>query len=395
MHASDTELEALLVDLESHRVERTVSFEKGDKFREVICAFANDLPNTGKPGYLFVGATDGGVPSGATITDQLLLTLTAIRSEGQILPAPRLNVEKRILRGAPVAVVEVFPSEMPPVRFRGRVFIRVGPRKDVASESEERVLSERRAAVMSRPWDARPANEARLDDLTLDIFATTYRAAAVDSAVIAENHRSVEQQLAALRFVDLQAAAPTNAGVLLFGKNPVFFFPGAYLQYVRYEGSDQSSDVMKERRFAGDLLTIMRELDGLVAEIAADRPVLEGVKDRIVSDYPARAMHELLMNGVIHRNYESNTPILVSHFADRIEILSPGGLYGDLTPEQFPNGTAYRNPIVAEAAKVLGFVNRFGRGIALAQEVLARNDSAPAAFQLQPTYFLVTVQRRV
>jgi ATP-dependent DNA helicase RecG len=58
---------------------------------------------------------------------------------------------------------------------------------------------------------------------------------------------------------------------------------------------------------------------------------------------------------------------MINHYAERIEILSPGGLYGDLTREQFPRVTAYRNPVVAEAAKVLGFVNRFGRGIDVAQ----------------------------
>lgn len=394
MPANDSELEALLADVESHRVERTISFEKGDKFREAICAFANDLPNTGLPGYLFVGATNDGRASGKPVTDELLLSLTSIRGEGHILPPPRMNVEKRILAGGEIAVVEVFPSDMPPVRFKGRVWIRVGPRRDIATESEERVLAEKRSAVASRSWDARPAPEATLDELTLDMFTTTYRAAAVDTAVAAEDGRPLEVQLAALRFFDARAAAPTNAGVLLFGRDPLYYFPGAYVQYVQYDGIDQSATVLRQRRFEGDLLTIMRGLDALAAEIAIERPLAEGVRDRTVADYPARAMHELLMNGVVHRNYESTTPLMISHFTDRIEVLSPGGLYGDLTPEQFPNGTAYRNPVLAEAAKVLGFVNRFGRGIDLAQTLLRRNDSPPAEFELQRTFFLVTVWRR-
>jgi ATP-dependent DNA helicase RecG len=394
MQATDAELEALLADLESHRVERTISFEKGDKFREAICAFANDLPNTGKPGYLFIGATDDGKLAGKPVTDQLLLTLTSIRSEGLVLPSPRMNVEKRALAGGEIAVVEVFPSDMPPVRYKGRIWVRVGPRKDTATEAEERVLSERRAAVMARPWDARPCAEATLDELTLDIFATTYRAAAIEASVIAENHRPIDQQLAALRFYDLRARQPTNAGIVMFGKDPQFFYPGSYVQYVHYVGLDQSSDVLRQRRLAGDLLTVMRDLDGLAEEVAGERPLSEGGKDRTVADYPKRAMHEIFMNGVIHRNYESTTPLMISHFSDRIEVLSPGGLYGDLTPEQFPHGTAYRNPILAEAARVLGFVNRFGRGIDLAQDLLARNNSPAATFNPTATFFLATVRRR-
>jgi predicted HTH transcriptional regulator len=85
--------------------------------------------------------------------------------------------------------------------------------------------------------------------------------------------------------------------------------------------------------------------------------------------------------------------LIGDHYSDRIEIQNPGGLYGDLTPEQFPDGTAYRNPILAEAAKVLGFVNRFGRGIQVVQRELQRNGSPPAVFEPRPNFFLTTVWR--
>ncbi len=394
MQASDEELSALVADLESHRVERTVSFEKGDKFRQAICAFANDLPGSKQPGYLFVGVTDHGTWGGRAVTDQLLLSLTGIRGDGEILPTPRMNVAKRHLLGGEVAVVEVFPSDMPPVRFKGRAWVRVGPRKDTASEAEERVLAERRAAAMSRTWDARPSAEATLEELALDIFLTTYRGSAIDSTVVAENHRSIELQLAALRFFDLQVQRPTNAGVVVFAKNPLFHVPGAYVQYVRYDGPSQADRVLREQRVAGDLLTVLRELEVLEKSIANDRPIEDGGHDRIVSDYPARALHELFINSVIHRNYDSTTPVRISHFSDRIEVLSPGGLYGDLTPEAFSHGTAYRNPVVAEAGRVLGFVNRFGRGIDLAQSLLRKNGSSDAVFEPTATFFLVTIPRR-
>src|SRR5688500_16507641 len=74
--------------------------------------------------------------------------------------------------------------------------------------------------------------------------------------------------------------------------------------------------------------------------------------------HPPVALHELFINSVIHRNYDgSTTPASINHFSDRIEIQNPGSLYGDLTKDQFPDGTAYRNPVLAEAAKTLGFAN--------------------------------------
>ena len=88
---SDAELEALLADTESDRVERKESW-KGDaptKGREAICAFANDLPDNRKAGALFVGARDDGSPSGLAITDELLRTLADIKTDGNMLPPPQ------------------------------------------------------------------------------------------------------------------------------------------------------------------------------------------------------------------------------------------------------------------------------------------------------------------
>ncbi len=96
---TDDELLALVNDTESDRVERKESF-KGDvakKARQAVCAFANDLPGHDKPGVLFIGATDFGEPSHLEITDQLLLSLADIKTDGNILPLPVLSVEKRTL----------------------------------------------------------------------------------------------------------------------------------------------------------------------------------------------------------------------------------------------------------------------------------------------------------
>jgi ATP-dependent DNA helicase RecG len=179
------ELERLLADDESDRVERTVSLTDRDKFGEAICAFANDMSNSGKPGYLFVGATAEGCASGAVIDDQLLQNLAAIRSDGQIQPLPTMNVQKWALGGGEMAVVEVFPSDLPPVRYRGRTCIRVGARRGFATPAKERILSERRVA-QSRTWDARTCGEATLVDLALDLFTITYRPNAVAWPVVEE-----------------------------------------------------------------------------------------------------------------------------------------------------------------------------------------------------------------
>lgn len=389
----DDELEALLAEAESDRSERTVSAHKTDKLGEAICAFANDLRGHGKPGYLFVGATDDGRPSGLAVTDHLLQNLAALRSDGNLLPQPRMNVERRALAGGEMAVVEVFPSELPPVRYKGTVWVRVGPRRARANEADERALSERRAAL-ARTWDARPCGAAELSDLALSLFEA-YKIEAIAKDVLDENHRPLQDQLASLRMLDRRTQKPTNAAILLFAKDVLAFVPGAYVQYVRYEGTDATGEVRRERRLVGDLLSVLRELSSLSEEVANGRPQEIGpLQETTVYDYPPAALRETLVNSLIHRDYESNTPIMVLHFADRIEIHNPGGLYGDIRAEDFPGATAYRNPILAEAAKTLGFVNRFGRGVPRTQQAMAKNNSPLPEFMPKERHFLVVLRRR-
>lgn len=82
----------------------------------------------------------------------------------------------------------------------------------------------------------------------------------------------------------------------------------------------------------------------------------------------------------MHRDYQSNTPIRFYQFDDRIEIMNAGGLYGEARTENFPLVNAYRNPIVAEAMKIMKYVNMFNRGISRVQEYLQPNGSNPAHF---------------
>lgn len=88
---SDAELEALAREPECDRIERKESWlgDAPDKGGQAVCAFANDLPNHRKPGFLLVGLRDDGSPSNYPVTDELLRTLADVRSSGNIVPPPR------------------------------------------------------------------------------------------------------------------------------------------------------------------------------------------------------------------------------------------------------------------------------------------------------------------
>lgn len=60
MPLTKDEIRSLLSDIENERVERTLSTDNAKKMSEAICAFANDIRNTKKPGYFMIGADDNG-----------------------------------------------------------------------------------------------------------------------------------------------------------------------------------------------------------------------------------------------------------------------------------------------------------------------------------------------
>ena len=391
---SENQLKVLLTDMEADTIERTTSVSDTDKFSQAICAFANDLPNHRNPGYLLIGVTDKGVLSGLTVTDELLKNLGGIRSQGNVLPQPYMTVARFALFGGDVAVVEVHPSDLPPVRYKGRVYIRVGPRKGIANEQEERVLTERRVAL-ARSFDASPCSEATIADIALGQF-DAYRREAVDPETIAANNRTIELQLASLRLYYPKPASPTYGGILLFGKNPRFFLPGAYVQYLKLPGTDLTEQPEDQAEISGDLHTLLRELEGRIRLlIQTTMRKVTAFEEKLQPDYPEWALRELLMNAVMHRNYDSNSPIRFYAFIDHIEIQSPGGLYGEATVENFPTRNSYRNPVIAEAMKSLGFVNRFGYGVQRAQALLAQNGNLPAQFEFDEHSVLVKIFRRL
>lgn len=394
---TETEMLSLMADLESDRVERTVSENDHDKFCVAACAFANDFPQNNKSGYLLVGVNDKGGASGLKVTDKLLQRLGEVRASGNIQPIPSVVLHPVALSdgSGDVVALEVLPSDLPPVRYKGQVYIRVGPRRAIATESEERRLTERRVSH-ARTFDARPCRGGALQDLATDIFLNTYRQQAVSEEVIAGNHRELRQQMAALRFFDLKFDCPTHAGILLFAKNPRYWLCGAYVQFLRLAGPNLAPDqVIVEKEIQGDLLTILRELDLLIDSQLNARPVAQTtLREQSVVDYPRFALREIVMNAIMHRDYEATSSIRFYWFSDRVEVQNAGTLYGEASRENFPRQNAYRNPVVAEAMKTLGFVNRYGSGVERAQEALKSNGNPPAQFTIGDTYFLVTIHAR-
>ena len=394
----DAALARLAAGGEGARVEfkERLSGEALRRIEEAVCAFANDLAGEDEPGVVFVGLRDSGEPAGEPVTDEDLRKLTDIRSNGHVLPPPMLLVEKRLLAGAEVAVVTVAPSDSPPVRFRGSIHVRNGPRRSIATPQEERVLNERRR-FGDRPFDIRPVASAAVSDLNRRQFEDEYLRAAVAPDVLAANERSYRQRLAAAKMIaSVEDERPTVLGMLAVGLRTRDFVGGAWVQFLRIAGRELSDDIVDSATFDGTVSDMVRRLEEKLEShnrIGVD--FISGDRERRSELFPLAALQQLFRNALMHRTYEgTHAPVRVTWFEDRIEFQSPGGPYGIVTEKNFgePGVVDYRNSSLAEVMKNLGYVQRFGAGIALARQLLRDAGYPGIEFLPTSTHVLATVR---
>ena len=391
--------------------------------RQAICAFANDLPGRRRSGVIFIGVDDDGRPTGLEINDALLLKLAHCKTDGNILPLPTMTVARHVLRGQDVAVVTVTPSDSPPVRFRGRIWTRVGPRRALATAQDERILNEKRRHG-DAPFDARPVHAITLDDLDLGRFQFLYLPRAFYPEELKHNDRTVEERLAATKMIaSVDDPTPTALGVLMLSPRPMDHLPCAWIQFLRIDGEDLADPIHHAERFEGPVEDAVRELDReMRAHNRVSVEIGTGSTEIRRATYALDALQALVRNAAMHRDYEASTnPIRVHWLNDRVEIVSPGGPYGEVTVDNFgqPGYTSYRNPSLAEAMRVSGLVQqrygavrwqdlsgpwfamrvsglvqRYGAGIPLVRRALRDNRQSEPDFNVDANWVRCTIRIR-
>lgn len=397
---SDEQLRRIIQDDESDRIEfkESLSGNAPSAIREAICAFANDLPNHGKPGFVFVGVKTNKTIVGLKVTDELLRRLADIKTDGNIVPPPSLTVEKRVLEGKEVAIVKVEPSNSPPMRYKGVIHIRTGPRQDIANAQDERTLNEKRRNG-DRPFDLYTIPSANISDLNLGQFNYEYLPQAVSQEILEQNERTINEQLAATKMTNgVDDPTPTVLGILTIGKKPQDFLFGSYIQFLRIDGDELSDEIIDSAEIRGAISDQIRRLDEKLMghnRVAVD--ITSGPVEKRTADYPIEALQQITRNAIMHRTYEgTNAPVRVSWFNNRVDVISPGGVFGSVTADNFghPGVTDYRNPNLAEAMRTLGFVQRFGMGIPIAKRLLLENVNPAPEFTIRDTFIHATIYSR-
>lgn len=223
--------------------------------------------------------------------------------------------------------------------------------------------------------DIRPMWGATIRDLDLLRFEREYLPALVTRNKVAAHEGSLEQKLAATKMVVSEGdTTPTVLGLLVVGKAPENWIPGAYTQFLRVDGEDLTAPVIDEAVIKGTVGEQIRKLeDKLLAHNWQSVRFADAAVEERGERYPMEALRQLVRNAFLHRSFEAtNTPMRLYWFNDRIEIRNPGGPFGSVTRENFgePEVTDYGNPNLAEAMRALGYVQRKGAGMGIARKAL-------------------------
>ena len=163
----------------------------------------------------------------------------------------------------------------------------------------------------------------------------------------------------------------TLAGLMLFGLYPQANFPGFGITAVvvpGYEMGDLAQDGARftdNKRFDGTIPVLLDEAMAFVNRNIKIRTIIDDQGKRAdKTEYPFKAIREIIVNALIHRDYSRHTesaPIRILFYSDRLEIENPGGLYGRATIDTLgKSGTDTRNPAIAAALEILiNTENRF------------------------------------
>lgn len=157
---------------------------------------------------------------------------------------------------------------------------------------------------------------------------------------------------------------PTNAGMLLFGKDPQRFMRGADITAVRFAG-DSMSDTFTRQDISGSLPDQIRRAETFLIDHLRKEIQLGQTMARAENfEYPLEAARELVVNAVAHRDYQiSGDGIRLFIFSNRMEVTSPGGLPGPVTIDNIKDERFSRNPTIVQVLSDMGFIERLGYGV--------------------------------
>jgi ATP-dependent DNA helicase RecG len=369
---------------ESEQVEWKENVADINDVIQTAVAFANDYSNLGG-GYIVCGAKE--VKDEHGFQKMLLPGMTSQRLkevEGKVLNACRDYVDPPIVPHTVQLPAEtedkrvlvfIIPATDHAHSFRQQstttYYIRIGSNTCEARNGLLRELLVKKGKLP--PWDRRINLNATVNDLDLIVLREyLQRMSLWDGKRDIDEYLSPDFKLAALAPSLCQkepltnVLRPRNFALLLFGREPTRFFPGAVSIFSIYPGKDRGETHAERIELEG---TIVEQANKLIERLNAEAYIVFDKTSTTMPNlakYPSRALQEAVVNALAHRDYESDQPTRITIFSDRVEINSPGTLPSAIDRIKFVEGREspfWRNQGLAYFFIKLQLAQTEGQGI--------------------------------
>ena len=316
-----------------------------------------------------MGINNKGVISGVSLnTESVQQWVNEIKSKTSPSLIPDFDIKE--VENKSIVLLSIPEYPVKPVSVRGKYYKRVGNSNHLMSTAEVTDLYMR---TMQYSWDAYPYPGKTIEDLDMDKierFANRIN----EKGRLRISGTPVEI-ISKMNLV--KDGNPTNGAMLLFAKTP--------LMYDIHAGRLKTSDVILDDRIIRNTLYeaveetmkyIMSHLK--VSYKISSETVVQTTQRSEIFEYPLEALRELVLNSIIHRQYDNVGDIKIKIFDNRITIFNPGKLYGDLTIEDLKTDyyqSSARNKLVVEAFFLTGDIEKYGTGFHRVRNAISKYPS--------------------
>ncbi len=247
------------------------------------------------------------------------------------------------------------------------VYVRLGSSN---RKADFQLISELQRGVAGISFDTLPMPQLTIADIDIDAVKSDFSARKIDEHSLLSLKILVQEQ---------GRLVPSHGGILLYGKDRQFHFPGGWIQCGRFIGKDKG-DIFDHTEIHEPLPKAVESIMLFLKKHAMRGADFSEIRRKDIWSIPINILREVIINALVHADYSnSGTPIRVAFFDDRIEVESPGLLLPGLTVEDLKAGVSQiRNPVIARIFRELELIEQWGSGIpGIFNEIRAKNWPEP------------------
>jgi len=341
--------------IESKILEFKERLDDYSRLLETVTAFANT-----QGGTIIIGIRD---------SDRLIVGLDRKEIERYSLEIPQaiadavapqiaVDLYEQHLEGKTCVTIRVFPGPQKPYFIKklghpSGVFLRFGAHNRKADAYAIEQFNRERSGMRYEQQPCLGISYENLSKELLGVVFTSYD----QSILIGTGYGSTDVS---------GRTIPNVAGTLLFYPEHQRIIPESGIVVSVYAGTDKKQ-LMKKEDFSGGIIPMLEHSYTFILTLLGTQYEREGlIKLPVNYEIPLDAIREALVNAVAHRAYDYEAPIRITLFSDRIEFLNPGTFYAPINPENLKEGLSrYRNPLIADALRKKGYMEKQGIGINL------------------------------